>query len=398
MRLSALAGRVSGPGSDVWDDHYDAAERKAAGEDVIIMSVGDPDFDTSPTIVAAAVQALHAGDTHYTDVAGRNRLRRAVAAYVNDLSQTAYDDTNVVITAGTQNALYAAAALLVDPGDDVIVLEPSFTTYRASIESTGAHMVSVPCPSNRGYQPDIAALARAIGPRTRAIFYASPANPTGAVFDADSLGAIAAIARANNLWVVSDEVYADFIFDGTHHSIAALEGMAERTIIVGSMSKSHAMTGWRVGWAVGPQHFSAAFANLNLALTYGLPGFVQEAAAAGLEDRPVEIDALKARFRQRRDLVLAHLADAAGLAVMPPAAGMFVMIDIRATGLSGKAFARQLYATHRVSILDGAEFGPSGEGFVRLSFASTERDLAEGCRRLRAFAAELVGRTERHLG
>lgn len=398
MKLSKLAGRIAGPGSGVWENHYDAVARQALGEDVIVMSVGDPDFDTSPIIVEAAVEALRGGDTHYTEMAGRERLRKAVAAYVNELSACAYHAANVSITAGTQNALYAAATLLLDPGDEVIVLEPTFTTYRATIESTGARVVSVPCPFENGYQPDIDALKRAVSARTRAIFYASPANPTGAVYSAASLEGIATIAQKHDLWVVSDEVYADFIFEGRHNSIAAIAGMADRTVLVGSMSKSHAMTGWRVGWAIGSTAFATAFANLNLALTYGLPGFVQEAAARTLEERPPEIDALKDRFRQRRDLVVALLNRDRRLVTVPPAAGMFVMVDVRPTNLTGKEFADALYSAHGVSILDGAEFGPSGAGFVRLSFATSERDLEAGCMRFAGFYRDLVEKNAMMIG
>lgn len=391
MRYSSLATRIGGPGSGAWDNHFRAVARLAAGDDVIVMSIGDPDFDTPPAITDAAIAALRAGDTHYSPFSGRMRLRKAIAAYIAPFAGIPLSADNVAITFGTQNALYASATLLLDPGDEALVLEPCFTTYRATIESTGAKAVTVPCPPELGYQPDMAALAAAITPRTRAVYYASPANPTGAAINNANLQAIADLAIAHDLWVISDEIYCDFIFDGAHRSIASLPGMAERTIIAGSLSKSHAMTGWRVGWAIGPEAFVNHATALNLALSYGAPGFIQEAAAVAIEQRMPEVDAMRERFRARRDLVMAELSNTPGLHLHRPAAGMFVMIDVRETGLDGAEFSRRLYEKQDVSLLDAAEFGPSGTGFVRLSFATDEVALAEGCRRIRAFAEGLVG-------
>lgn len=391
MRYSSLASRIGGAGSGAWDNHFRAVARKAAGEDVIVMSIGDPDFDTPPAITDAAIAALKAGDTHYSPLAGRMRLRNAVASYIAPFAGIPLSADNVVIAFGTQNALYAAACLLLDGQDEVLVLEPCFTTYRATIESTGAKVVTMPCPPENDWQPDMAALKAAVTPRTRAICYASPANPTGAAISEANLATIADLAISYDLWVISDEIYCDFIFDGAHRSIASLPGMAERTIIAGSLSKSHAMTGWRVGWAIGPEAFVRHATALNLALSYGAAGFIQEAASVAIEQRLPEVDAIRERFRDRRDLVMAALSNTPGLKLHRPSAGMFVMIDVRETGMDGAEFARRLYESQDVSLLDGAEFGPSGAGFVRLSFATDEAALTEGCRRIRTFAEGLAG-------
>ncbi|MFO1259503.1 MAG: aminotransferase class I/II-fold pyridoxal phosphate-dependent enzyme [Sphingomonadaceae bacterium] len=390
MRYSSLATRIGGPGSGAWDNHFRAVARKAAGEDVIVMSIGDPDFDTPPAITDAAIAALKAGDTHYSPLAGRMRLRKAVASYIVPFAGIPLSAENVAITFGTQNALYAASTLLLNQGDEALVLEPCFTTYRATIESTGARAVTVPCLPELGWQPNMSTLEASITPHTRAIYFASPANPTGAAISEANLATIAELAIAHDLWIVSDEIYCDFIFDGAHHSIAALPGMAERTIIVGSLSKSHAMTGWRVGWAIGPEAFVRHATALNLALSYGAAGFIQEAAAVATEQRLPEVDAIRERFRERRDLVMAALSNTPGLHLHRPAAGMFVMIDVRETGMDSAAFAKRLYEEQAVSLLDGAEFGPSGAGFVRLSFATDEAALTEGCRRIRVFAEGLA--------
>ena len=389
MRYSQLSNRVSGQGSNVWDNHYKAVARQDAGEDVIVMSVGDPDFNTPTAVTQGAIKALELGDTHYTEVVGRSRLRQAVANRIGHINGVTLSQNNVAITAGTQNALYACAALLLDPEDEVLALEPMFTTYYATILSTGAKLLTVPCPAADAYQPDIQSLRGSISEKTKALFLASPANPTGAIISPSNLQAIAEIALEHNLWVVSDEIYSDFIFDGQHHSISAIENMQQRTIIVGSLSKSHAMTGWRVGWAIGPEAFITAFANLNLAVTYGLPGFIQEAGAIALEQNLSEVQQMKAEFKQRRDIAAEVLDQSSKLTFSIPAAGMFLMVNINACGLSGLEFSQGLYQEKGVSVLDGAEFGPSGEGFIRISFATSTVNIKEGCKRIVSFADSL---------
>jgi len=389
MRYSELSNRVSGKGSSVWDDHYLAVARRAAGEDVIVMSVGDPDFNTPEAVTQEAIRSLQQGDTHYTETVGRSRLRKAIANKIGRINGVPFTESNVVVTAGTQNALYASAALLLDPEDEVLVLEPMFTTYHATIRSTGAEVVTVPCPADKAYQPNIEVLRRSITEKTKAIFLASPANPTGAMISPENLEIMAKIAIEHDLWVVSDEIYCDFIFDGQHHSISAVDNMKDRTIVVGSLSKSHAMTGWRVGWAIGPEAFVNAFSNLNLAITYGLPGFVQNAGALALEQELAEVHDMKMEFKQRRDRAVELLSDSSKLELSSPAAGMFLMVNIKRTGLTGLEFSKRLYQEKGVSVLDGAEFGPSGEGFIRISFATSTDSIVEGCKRIVSFANSL---------
>lgn len=389
MRYSELSNRVSGQGSTVWDNHYKAVARQAAGDDVIVMSVGDPDFATPPIVTQAAINALNNGDTHYTEVTGRSRLRKAVADKIGRINDIKLLESHVAITAGTQNALYASAALLLDPGDEVLVLEPMFTTYYATIQSTGAKLIPIACPGTDGYQPDIKLLLNSVNDKTKAIFFASPANPTGAMLEPNKLKAIADIAINNDLWVVSDEIYCDFIFDGHHHSISSIPGMQQRTVIVGSLSKSHAMTGWRIGWAIGPSAFVEAFSNLNLAVTYGLPGFIQEAGATALEQELSEVKEMKDEFQRRRDLAIAVLSTSKILKPSSPPAGMFLMLDITSTNMSGLDFSQGLYQALGVSVLDGSEFGASGRGFIRISLATNIENIKKGCDRIIQYAESI---------
>lgn len=391
MQYSELCERISGEGAEAWATHAAGIRDRAAGREVYLLSVGDPDFDTPPAVVEAAVEALRGGDTHYTDINGRPEVRTAVAARFNARSGCHYDERNVTLTAGCQNALYCAAAVLLAPGDEAVVFDPTYVTYAAAIGATGARVVSAPCPAGDGFRPDLDALAACIGPRTRAIFLVTPVNPTGVVFNAEELQRIAALARAHDLWVVSDEVYAEQVFEGNCQSIAALEGMAERTVTISSLSKSHAMTGWRAGWAIGPRDFSRHLANLSLCMTYGLPGFVQQAALCALGDDGGDSRRLCDTLRARRDRVVEMLRDAPGLRCEVPQAGMFIMLDVRGSGLPSGDFVRELYRRHAVTSIDGKAFGAAADGCVRLAFTTGEDALAEACRRIRAFAAELAG-------
>jgi arginine:pyruvate transaminase len=254
MRFSPLVDRISGEGAAAWDIHYRAVRDQRAGRDVIILSVGDPDFDTPAPITEATVAALRAGDTHYSDLLGIEELRAAIARrFATKTGQPAGVD-NVAVMAGAQCGLFASALCLLSAGDEVIVPEPMYVTYEATLQAPGATIVRVPQRADNDFHLDAADVARAITPRTRAIFFATPCNPTGAMTPRAALEGMAQLAVKHDLWVVSDEVYATLTFGKEHVSIASLPGMAERTVTVGSLSKSHAMTGWRAwGGSWGPR-------------------------------------------------------------------------------------------------------------------------------------------------
>ena len=388
-RFSPLVERVSGKGAQGWELHRAAVEAKAAGRDVIVMSIGDPEFSTSPAIADTAVEAIRSGDTHYPEVQGRYKVRKAVAQYVNHLSATSHGAENVVLCNGTQNALFNVSLALFTEGDEVIMPDPAYLTYEATLRVGGAKLVPVPLRSESGFALDISAIAQSVTPRTKAIMVNSPANPTGAVATRDEVAGLAALARENDLWVVSDEVYADLIFEGQHRSIASAPEMVDRSVIVGGLSKSHAMTGWRIGWAVGPVDLINHMERINLAMTYGLPGFIQQAALTALRADD-EVAAMREIYRRRRDLVVDQLSEAPGLVPLVPGAGMFVFVDVRGTGMTSNDFAWELFESTGVAVLDGANFGQNAQGWVRMSFAIDETYLAEACRRVVDFCQSLL--------
>jgi arginine:pyruvate transaminase len=389
MQFSSLVARIAGERVDAWKIHSAALAAAERGEDVIVLSVGDPDFATPEVITERAVQALRAGDTHYSAVSGRHELRLAIAKeHARQSGQLVCAD-QVIVTGGAQNALFAVALCLCEAGDEVLVPEPMYLTYEASIRAGGASLVPVPVSAANGFHLDPAALAAAITPNTRAIFLATPCNPTGAVMTRSELQAIATLAQQHQLWVVADEVYSGLTFESPHMSIAALPGMAERTVTINSLSKSHAMAGWRLGWAVGPAELIEHMGRLALCMLYGLPGFIQEAARVALAERDRIVNQMRATYRRRRDLAYGLLRAVPGLNCLLPEAGMFMLIDVRGTGLTAEAFAWGLFRATGVSVLDAQAFGAAASGFVRLGFVVDEPRLAEACQRIASFVSGL---------
>lgn len=387
MRYSSLTHRIGDEGSQAWALHEAARQAQQRGEDVILLSIGDPDFATPASITRRAIAALEAGDTHYVEIAGRAALREAIARTFSARAGAPFGPENVMAFGGAQNALFAAALCLLEPGDEVIALDPGYVTYGATMGAAGARLVRVAQPASGGFRPDLAAIAAAVTPRTRALLITTPNNPTGVVMTGAELEAIAAIARAHDLWVIADEVYADLVFDGHAGSIAGLPGMAERTVTIASLSKSHAMTGWRIGWAIGPAALTAHFEKLGLCMLYGLPGFIQAGAIEAFAAHDAVTAEMRALYRRRRDLVLEGLAQAPGLRVLRPAAGMFVLADVRALGPSAGEVAWALFRETGVAVLDATAFGPAAAGWIRIAFTLEDARLAEACARITRFAA-----------
>jgi octopine/nopaline transport system ATP-binding protein len=383
MHFSALVDRIRGDGADAWITHYDAVAAHDRGEDVIVLSIGDPSIDTPTAVVDRAVERLRAGDTHYTPAPGRHALREAIArAHAARTQQTVTAD-NVIVLAGTQNALFVASLCVAGPGDEVISFDPMYPTYAATIEVSGARMVRARQPAEHGFRPDLAHLEALISARTRAIFFASPNNPTGVVLNEAELAAIGRLAERHGLWLVADEVYAGLAPHGRQPSLAAR--LPEQLVTLSSLSKSHAMTGWRCGWLVGPRQFVAHAESVAMCMLFGLPGFIQEAAIVALAIAPEAESSIREYCRGRRELMMRALQDAPGIRPCTPEAGMFMLVDVRGTGLSGREFMRALYAAQRVSVMDGGGFGRETEGFVRICFATDEVTIAEAGRRIRCF-------------
>jgi len=381
MKYSNLVERISGDGADAWDVHYRARKALQRGENVILLSVGDPDLDTPGEVVERAVSALRAADTHYTESTGRVALRSAIAALHHARSGQDVDAGNVAFLAGAQNALFAASLCVAGPGDEVIAFEPLYPTYPATLTLAGARLLRAPARAD--FRVDLDVLPTLITARTRALFFASPNNPSGRILRQAELQAIGELAREHSLWVVVDEVYAGLAPQGRVPSLAA--SLPDQVITISSLSKSHAMPGWRAGWMVGPKPLIAYVDALAIAMLYGLPGFIQEAALTAIGLAASAEARMRDYCARRRELLIAGLAAIPALRCVPPDAGMFLLVDVSETGLSGHEFMSQLYEAERVSVLDGGAFGRATRGFVRICFAAEEAQLHDACVRIRRF-------------
>ncbi|MBC3499639.1 pyridoxal phosphate-dependent aminotransferase [Pseudomonas sp. SWRI100] len=390
MRYAKLTQRIAGDGAAAWDIHYRALAMQAEGKDVLLLSVGDPDFDTPAPIVEAAIDSLRAGHTHYADVRGKLALRQAIADRHRQRSGQPVSADQVTVLAGAQCALFCVAQCVLDPGDEVIVAEPMYVTYEAVFGACGATVVPVPVKPENGFRVCPQDVAARITPRTRALALNSPHNPSGASLPRSTWEALAELCVAHDLWLISDEVYSELLYEGEHVSPGSLPGMAERTATLNSLSKSHAMTGWRVGWVVGSPELATHLENLALCMLYGSPDFIQDAAVVALNQPLPALEAMRDAYRQRRDLVCEQLAGCPGVKALKPDGGMFVMVDIRETGLSAQAFADRLLDREGVSVLAGEAFGPSAAGHIRLGLVVGAEGLAEACQRIARCAGELM--------
>ena len=354
-----------------------------------MLSVGDPDFATPESVIDKAAQAMREGDTHYTSISGHEALRECIAEKHHNSSGQVVAAANVITTSGAQNALFACSMCLAEKGDEIIVLQPMYVTYEATVKASGATLVPVVLDAESGFRLDLDKLKAAVNERTRAIFYASPSNPTGISLNFNELAGIAEIARQHDLWVVADEVYSNFVFEGEFHHIATQPGMAERAITIGSMSKSYAMPGWRLGWIIAPTEMIANLEKLALCMLYGLPGFVQQASLHALQHCEEDLQRMREVYRKRRDFLYDAIAGMKGLKPLLPEAGVFLMVNVIGTGLSAPEFVTALFERTGVSVLDGTAFGASAEGYVRVSYTIADDDLAEACCRIRTFVEGL---------
>ncbi len=383
MRFAPLVERIAGKGADAWITHYEACAARERGEDVILLSVGDPDLDTPAPVLERAIERLRAGDTHYTPSLGRTPLREAIAADHSRRYGHTVGLDNVIVLSGAQNALFVTSLCVAGPGDEVIALDPMYATYPATVEVSGARLVRSGSTAARGFRVDLDALARSITPRTRALMFASPNNPSGVILNEEELAVIAELARRHDFWIVADQVYAGLAPGGRVPSLA--KALPDQVVTICSLSKSLSMPGWRVGWLVGPQPMVAHAEHLAMCMLFGLPGFIQDAAVTALSIAPQAEQNVRDYCARRRDLMHAGLAGIPGLRCHLPDAGMFILADVSATGLTGEQFMRALYAAEKVSVLDGGVFGRETAGVVRICFATEEHAIKDACERIRRF-------------
>jgi arginine:pyruvate transaminase len=391
MRYSPLVERIAGKGRGAWAVHAEAARRRDAGEDITFLTVGDPDQDPPAPVIEATIAALRAHHTGYSATIGYPAVRRAIAARVERRTGEPCAAENVAVVPGAQGGLYCVLQCLAGRGDEVIVPEPIYATYEGVIGASGARMVTVPLRPETGFHPDLDALAAAVTPQSRVMWINTPHNPTGAVFTQAELDEIAALCRRHDLWLLSDEVYEDLAFARPHVSAWSLPGMEDRAVVVSSLSKSHAIPAFRFGWVVGPPALTGHLSNLVLCMTYGSPAFIQDGSLVALQREMPAVGVLREEYRARAAMVTELFGDMPGCRVVPPEGGMFVLLDVRGTGLESGDFALRLLARERVAVLPCDGFGPSAAGHLRIALSAPEPRLREAGERIVRFARSLAG-------
>lgn len=390
MRLSDRLTGLTGGGSDGWDLFRKARAMIAAGTPVIELTIGEHDIRTDASILDAMHASARGGHTGYATVPGIDELRMAVAGRITDRTGVSTGAENVLITPGGQAGLFASHLAVCNPGDRALFIDPYYATYPGSIRGAGAIPVPVPTRAADGFQPravDIAASAT----DAASLLINSPNNPTGAIYSPATMEGIADVCRSSDLWLISDEVYDTQVWHGEHLSPRALPGMVERTIVIGSMSKSHAMTGARIGWLCGPTDVIDHLTNLATHTTYGVPGFVQDAAVFALAQGHRLEAQIAAPFLRRRNAALRLLDGQNIVHTVPPDGAMYAMLDIRATGLSGEAFADSLLEAEHVAVMPGESFGAAAAGHVRVALTVEDTLFEDAFGRLLNHAARLVG-------
>jgi aspartate/methionine/tyrosine aminotransferase len=390
MPAMRLADRMERIGTET---AFEAAARaralEATGRDVIHLEIGEPDFDTPAYIREAARRALDDGWTHYAPAVGLPVLREAIAADATRRKRFPVTAAQVVVTPGAKPIMFYAIVALIDDGDEVIYPDPGFPIYESMTRFVGATAVPLPLRQEHGFRLDPDELARLVSPRTRMVIFNSPANPTGGVIALDDLERIAAIAIEHDLVVLADEIYGRIVYDGEHVSIASLPGMAQRTIVLDGFSKTYAMTGWRLGYAILPEWLVEPFGQLIINSVSCTSSFSQIAAAEALLGPQDDVDAMVREFRARRDLVVDGLNDIPGISCLKPAGAFYVFPDVSGTGLSGAEFADKALYEAGVSVLGGTAFGQVGRSHIRISYANSQPKIRDALERLRTIVAPL---------
>ena len=367
---------------------------EAQGRHIVHLEIGEPDFDTPKSISAAGIAAIERGETHYTPSAGILDLREAIAGYLNSSRGLHVDASQVIVTPGAKPIMFYALLALLESGDEAIFPDPGFPIYASMIAFAGATPVALPLRERNDFNPDLDELRRLVTPRTKLIIVNSPHNPTGGALSAEAVREIARIAREHDLWVLSDEIYADLLYEGEHRSLAREEGMAERTILLDGFSKTFAMTGWRLGYGVFPKPLVDPVTKLVTNSVSCTATFTQRAGVVAMTQRPPEVARMVTAFRARRDAIVAALNRIAGITCRTPQGAFYVFPNITALGLGDSAtVAGRVLNEAGVAVLAGTAFGAAGEGYLRLSYANSLENLELAAQRIDEWSRSARGAT-----
>ena len=361
-----------------------ALEMERAGEKVLHFEIGRPDFDTPEYIKRAAERALAEGKVHYTSNFGLMELRQAIADKLKRENHVDYKASEVLVTVGLSEAVFAVLATILEEGDEILVPDPVWLNYINVPNLLGAKAVAYGLTEETGFQMDLEEVKAKITPKTRAIVIITPNNPTGGVLSEDVLRELSEIAVQNDLMVISDEVYERLVYDGAKHiSIASLPGMKERTFTMNGMSKAYAMDGWRLGYVAAPEEYILAMNKFHQHNTTCAPSFVQAAAIAALNEEGDEVKEMVKEYQRRRDYAVKAINEIPGLHCKCPKGAFYIFINCKSLNMKSSDLSAFLLEKAKIALVPGDVFGPGGEGYLRMSFANSYENVAAGCEQLR---------------
>jgi len=355
---------------------------EAQGREVIHLEIGEPDFPTPGSVIQAGNDALRQGYTHYCGSAGLPELREAIAREIHRTRGISVTPDWIVVTPGAKPIMFYVMLALVEEGDEVLYPNPGFPIYESMINFTGGKPVPLPLLEQYAFRFDVRELKDKISSKTKLIILNSPQNPTGGLLTEGDLAAIAEVAIERDITVLSDEIYSQIIYEGTHHSISSLPGMLDRTIILDGFSKTYAMTGWRLGYGVMHPELQAHIAKLVTNSVSCTAPFVQRAGLQALSGTQREVSAMVAEFRKRRDFVCKGLNDIPGIKCLLPPGAFYAFPNIQSFGLKSSVFADLLLSKAGVAVLSGSSFGQHGEGYIRISYANSMENLDKAVKRI----------------
>jgi aspartate aminotransferase/aminotransferase len=387
-KIAARMNRMAPSGIRKVNEKALAMER--AGEKVLHFEIGRPDFDTPEYIKRAAEQALAEGKVHYTSNFGLMELRQAIADKLKRENNVDYTASEVLVTVGLSEAVFAVLATILEEGDEILVPDPVWLNYINVPNLLGAKAVTYGLTEETGFQMNLEEVKAKITSKTRAIVIITPNNPTGGVLSEDVLKELAEIAISNDLMVISDEVYERLVYDGAKHiSIASLPGMKERTFTMNGMSKAYAMDGWRLGYVAAPEEYILAMNKFHQHNTTCAPNFVQVAAIAALNEEGDEVKEMVKEYQRRRDYAVKAINEIPGLHCECPKGAFYIFINCKSLNMKSADLAAWLLENAKIALVPGDVFGPGGEGYLRMSFANSYENVVEGCAQLKKGVEQL---------
>ena len=390
MKFATISDRLTGLGAAKWAVHAEGLRRASLGESVILLSIGEPDLPPPASVLDKAASSMRSGRTRYAAGQGEPETLLAIADHLTRRSGFRVTPEQVLFTAGTQNGLCTAMLTLVQAGDEVLVPDPYYATYEGLVAASGATFVPVPTLPEDNFHVTAQAIENAITSRTKVLLLNTPSNPTGAVLSVSEIDAIGEVCERHDLWIICDEVYADMTYDAPFCSPFDRPHLRDRTLAVSSISKSHALPGFRAGWVASHPDVTPRLILVAEAMLFGSQPFIEDALAVALNEKHPEVERLRVAFRERAETLIKSFEGSKAITARMPEGGMFVMLDVRKTKLTGEQFAWQLLKEKNVSVMPGESFGNGGAGHIRIALTVDSVILRDACTRIRSLAEKLV--------